>query len=475
MPSVRPSVFNQRERPDGGPFLLIEPAVEDDGASVDVFFTDTPPAQQTGSFPVARLLNVSPEALRIYPLNVRPDREDYLTPKYGNLESIIVSRRVSDPYDLPETPEDVEALLERLPDGFAKDYRFGLGLLWEYRAIPEAFRGQDKVTLMIVHGGHEATLDPPVFILGERRFHEIRKEINRISARYQRDARRDKAHYAYHMLFHAADAQRYPRLKKTLRADAIADATGGGRDRVTLSKRDQRAAVSLVRSNLEALAQSDTDALLSLKSEIEQVTLQQLIERFREMLGKDLPEGRWQSFLTQNPFILSLAFAVPAMIVQGQAYAGGKRLSGRGGKVADFLCASASTGNLAIVEIKRPATDLLAASPYRGDDVYAASGELSGTIAQVLDQRLKLQRELPLLKEESERADIHDYGIRCILVAGRTPGDRARRKSLELLRNAMIGVTVLTFDELLARLDEIHGAFGPTAAEPAATPGEPPL
>lgn len=475
MPSVRPSVFNQRERPDGGPFLLIEPAVEDDGASVDVFFTDTPPEQRTGSYPIARLLNVSPDALRIFPLNVRPDRDDYLAPKYAALEAISVSRRVSHPYPLPETVEDVEALLELLPDGFAKDFRFGLGLLWEYRAIPEAFSGHDQVKLMIVHDGNEATLDPPFFILGVRRFHELRKEINRISARYQRDARRDKAHHVYHTLLHVADAKQFPRLKKTLRADSISDATSGGRDRVTLSKRDRRAAVGLVRSNLEALAQSDTDALLSLKGEIERVTLQQLIDRFREMLEKNLAEERWQAFLMQNPFILSLAFAVPAIVVQGQAYAGGKRLSGRGGKVADFLCASASTGNLAIVEIKKPATDLLAASPYRGDDVYAASGELSGTIAQVLDQRVKLQRELPLLKEESERPDIHDFGIQCIVVAGRTPDDRVRRKSLELLRNAMVGVTVLTFDELLARLEEIHAALGVSTAAPAAPVDEVPF
>lgn len=470
MPSVRPSIFNQRERANGGPFLLIEPAVEDDGFSVDVFFTDTPPDEQVESFSVERLLNVTPGSLRIFPLNVRQGRDDYLTPKYGHLESITVSRRVDRPYELPQSVEDVEALLEGLPDGFAKDYRFGLGLLWEYRAIPDAFSGQDKITLMIVHGGDEATLDPPFFIMGVRRFHEIRKEINRISARYQRDGKRDKDHYAYHMLFHAADPQAFPRLKKTLRADAIADATSGGRDRVELSKRDRRAAVGLVRSNLEALAHSDSDALLSLKGEIEQVTLQQLIDRFRAMLAKDLAEGRWQTFLTQNPFILSLAFAVPAMIVQGQAYAGGKRLSGRGGKVTDFLCASVSTGNLAIVEIKKPTTELLASSPYRGDDVFAASTELSGTIAQILDQRVRLQRELPLLKEESERHDIHDYGTRCIIVAGRTPSDRARRKSLELLRNAITGVILLTYDELLARLEEVHAAIGPSAAADGRVP-----
>lgn len=473
MPSVRPSVFNQRERADGGPFLQIEPAEEDNGFSIDVFFTDTPPDQRSGSYPIERLLNVTPSSLRIFPLNVRRGRDDYLTPKYGHLESITVSRRVDRPYELPQSVEDVEAILEGLPDGFAKDFRFGLGLLWEYRAIPEAFAGQDKITLMIVHAGEEATLDPPFFILGVRRFHEIRKEINRISARYQRDAKRDKDHYAYHMLVHAANPQVFPRLKKTLRADALADATSGGRDRVVLSKRDRRAAVGLVRSNLEALARSDADALLSLKGEIEQVTLQQLIDRFREMLVKGLPESRWQAFLMQNPFILSLAFAVPAMVVQGQAYAGGKRLSGRGGKVTDFLCASASTGNLAIVEIKKPTTDLLVGSPYRGDDVFAASTELSGTVARVLDQRMTLQRELPNLKEQSEQYDIHDYGTRCIIVAGVTPSDRARRKSLELLRNALVGVTLLTFDELLARLEEIHAALSPSAELP--TNGEVPF
>lgn len=467
MPAVRPSVFNQRERADGGPFLLIGPLQEGNGFSIDVFFTDTPPDQRTGSYPIERLLNVTPSSLRIFPLNVRQGRDDYLTPKYGHLESITVSRRVDRPYELPQTVEDVEALLDGLPDGFAKDFRFGLGLLWEYRAIPEVFAGQAKIKLMIVQGGEEATLDPPFFILGVRRFHDIRKEINRISARYQRDAKRDKDHYAYHMLFHAADPQVYPRLKKTLRADALADATGGGRDRVELSKRDRRAAVGLVRSNLGALAQSDTEVLLSLKGEIEQITLQQLIGRFREMLAKNLPESRWQTFLTQNPFILSLAFAVPAMVVQGQAYAGGKRLNGRGGKVIDFLCASASTGNLAIVEIKKPTTDLLGGSPYRGDDVFAASTELSGTVAQVLDQRMTLQRELPALKEQSERYDIHDYGTRCIIVAGKTPSERARRKSLELLRNAMVGVTVVTFDELLARLEEIYAALSPSPEMPA--------
>lgn len=472
MPSVRPSVFNQRERADGGPFLIIEPNEEYEGFSVDVIFTDTPPAERTGDYPCERILTVSPDLLRIYPLNVRRDRPDYLRPRYGTLMTIALGQRVDKPYPLPTTAEEVEGLLEMLPDGFAKDYRLGLGLLWEYRSICEALEAQGHIELLIVHGGHqttEATLDGSMFVLGLRRFHDMRKEINRISARYQRDARRDKQLHAYHELLHAADPAEFPRQKKTLRPDAIADATSGGRDTVTLSKRDRRASVGLVRSNLEVLAASEPEALLSLKTDIEEVTLEQLIARFAEMLDKSLPEAKWQSFLTQNPFILSIAFAVPAIVVEEQAYVGGKRLNGRGGSVIDFLVASASTGNLAIVEIKRPSTELLGAKPYR-PEVFATSSELSGTIAQVLDQRVKLQRELPMLKDEPGRGDIQDNGIRCIIVAGRTPESGPQRRSLELIRGTMTGVTVITFDELLGRLLEIRAALGAKMDPPAPSP-----
>jgi len=167
--------------------------------------------------------------------------------------------------------------------------------------------------------------------------------------------------------------------------------THGGRDQSTLSKRDQRVAVRLVQDSIETLAESEPKMLMSLKSDIELVTLKQLIDRYQEMLKKGLSEGKWQNFFMENPFILSLAFAVPFMLVQGQAYVGGKRLNGRGGKYTDFLWASVTTGNLALIEIKRPETELLYQKPYRGDDVYGPSSDLGGAIAQVLDQRFKLQ------------------------------------------------------------------------------------
>ena len=59
-------------------------------------------------------------------------------------------------------------------------------------------------------------------------------------------------------------------------------------------------------------------------------------------------------------------------MVQGKHMQCGKRLNGSGGKIADFLYASASTGNLALIEIKSRGTELL--NKIRtGDDVYALS------------------------------------------------------------------------------------------------------
>src|SRR5680860_123400 len=116
MASLRPSAFNQRERMDGGPFLVIE-AAEPEEEGVNVFFTDIPPEQRKPVSPIERLLNVCPDRLTIWPLNVRVDRDVYLQPKYHTLERIVVARPVADPYHLPATTEDVVELLEQLPDG----------------------------------------------------------------------------------------------------------------------------------------------------------------------------------------------------------------------------------------------------------------------------------------------------------------------------------------------------------------------
>jgi hypothetical protein len=54
MTSLRPSVFNSRERSDGGPFLLVEPVEQEEGFSIDVAFIDTPRDAVTSRFGLRR-------------------------------------------------------------------------------------------------------------------------------------------------------------------------------------------------------------------------------------------------------------------------------------------------------------------------------------------------------------------------------------------------------------------------------------
>lgn len=69
-------------------------------------------------------------------------------------------------------------------------------------------------------------------------------------------------------------------------------------------------------------------------------------------------------------------------------------------KVADFLTKNPVTDNVALIEIKKPSTRLLQSSEYRSG-VYGPSAELSGSVAQVLDQRYHLTSEFAQRQRES--------------------------------------------------------------------------
>jgi Shedu protein SduA, C-terminal len=192
--------------------------------------------------------------------------------------------------------------------------------------------------------------------------------------------------------------------------------------------------------------------LFELQRDIELVSLDVLIERFQDMIGKKLPESSWQKLFASNPFILSMLFGYPIVEVLEQAHVGGTALAGRGGKIADFLVKNEGTNN--VVEIKTPHTQLLG-KEFRGG-VYPASGDLVGSVAQVLDQRYQFQKNIAQIKDSSEIADIVSYSVDCVVVAGKTPEGKAEQKCLELFRRSMKDVQIYAFDELLQKLVQLR-------------------
>ena len=103
-----------------------------------------------------------------------------------------------------------------------------------------------------------------------------------------------------------------------------------------------------------------------------------------------------------------------------------------------------------MIEIKTPATMLLEARPYRGA-LKGPSRDLAAAVAQVLQQRFHLVSDFSHIQgEELENKDV--ASVHCILIAGTTAEGRDDRRSFELFRGALKDVSIVTFDELLAKL-----------------------
>lgn len=95
--------------------------------------------------------------------------------------------------------------------------------------------------------------------------------------------------------------------------------------------------------------------------------------------------------------------------------------------------------------------------PYRAES-YSVSEELSGAVNQVLSYCQSLLNEFNALYVNSG-ASIEAFSPRCVVVIGNTNqlSDRTKTSSFENFRSSLNGITILTFDELLAKLDDLIG------------------
>jgi hypothetical protein len=163
---------------------------------------------------------------------------------------------------------------------------------------------------------------------------------------------------------------------------------------------------------------------------------------------KNESEEHWQTFLQDRPHLIGLIFPGPVAVHQGKAYLGGKRIDNTGGKVVDFLLEHSIGRNAALLEIKRPATELLMMTPYRGDDIYAPSRELVGSVSQILSYR-----DTIMTGDASSSLDI--FVPSCVVLIGNYGRDletAEKRRSFELYRSSLNGVSIVTYDELFTRL-----------------------
>jgi len=164
-------------------------------------------------------------------------------------------------------------------------------------------------------------------------------------------------------------------------------------------------------------------------------------------------EDFWQEILTKHSFVLSLLFAYPIVVIRGKAYVGGKEYDNQHGNLVDFLARVPTSRNAVLIEIKTPVTPLLGAK-YR-QDVFPPSTELIGAVSQVIHYKEALVGD----PQVRQTADLSLSEPRCLIIAGSAQSelvDDSRKKAFERFRERLLGVHLLTFDEVLRRIEDLH-------------------
>jgi hypothetical protein len=404
-------------------------------------------------------INQDKDILTIFPLMTFPDRDDFLKPKYNRILAISLE---GFSFENPQTHEDINDILESLPLGFIKDPEYGLGLQKEFRFIIHAIKNIEAINKLVITNLRSSTsIESDTYILDYRDFEAVRKSINRIHNEAVSAALKDKIILSHNALLTLLLPEKYPEKQRPYKQDTIFKAVlGASNVSSNISIKDKDATIKLLSDNMQDLAENHHQKLLELRHEIELVTLEQLIKKFESLLAnKQQKEDRWQRLFQDNPFILNLAFGLPIMIVQDLVSMAGLKFDGTGEKIADFLYSNGITDNITLIEIKTPTTDLLG-QKYRGG-IFSPSTKLVGPVNQILDQRYHLQQNIAQLKINSRIYDLETYAIKCLVIIGTMPSDPDQKKSLELFRNNINDVIIVTFDELLEKLKNLYKFLSP--------------
>lgn len=208
---------------------------------------------------------------------------------------------------------------------------------------------------------------------------------------------------------------------------------------------------SLSATASHALAQLEPSRLPAVTALIGLSSLKTALEEW-ESHSDNGSEAHWQQALSRHAFVLSQLFAHPVVVIQQQAYLGGKAIDNTGGSYLDFLAASTATGGVALIEIKTPKTPLLG-SEYR-NGVHPASTELNGALAQILKYRHTFATEFHKLGQ-AKGHDLVLGGTPCVVIAGNAKKElvtKERREAFEAFRCQLTDVRIITFDELFEKL-----------------------
>lgn len=369
--------------------------------------------------------------------------------KYRNIREIQIP--LPEHSEMPAEHFGVADIMQNIPNGFIKDPSFGLGMVKEMRPLIHSIEKVKGVTRLIIAEQEATRVQGSDFYLDFGEYVTLRSGMNKIARTHQAESLVERELMAHNASIHKAQPDQHQFQERPYKPGTVFKLLGGSKSSVvTLRGKDRVGLLNAVTANAEAIAARDPEEFVQLQKDIEVVSLDRLITSFDAHMRRNSIESAWQRLLELNPFLLSMLFGQPIVILRPSASVGGQKIGGGGTKITDFLAANTLTHNAALVEIKRPKTPLLA-SEYRGG-VHPPSRDLMGSVTQVLDQRLKLLTNIAQTRYNSKINDLDVSAVECVVVAGRTPEGDELISSFELIRSQFKDVRVITFDELLERI-----------------------
>ena len=356
----------------------------------------------------------------------------------------------------PTSADDVAELLQGLPRYCGRQPQYGLGLKQPYRAIVHAIEDlTDATEILISHCGSTVyDEESRRFVVSREAMLDLIKSIDRVNKTTRTAANAVNQTSTYNEIADVLGLARRPMKYGRTKLRKVLTAVGNGERRLSSAERVEL--VETLTQNVRSILESEPATMAGLESGIAKARTRDLAENLRRMIGASCDEATWQRFLQDNPFVLSMVFGRPIVRIANQASVGGQKISGGGHKITDFLARNTLTNNAALVEIKTPKTMLLNKAPYR-ESVYTPAGELVGAINQALDQKSRFQQDIANIRYRNPTLSVEAYHVQAYVLAGTMPSGDDRIKSFELFRHNLKDVVVVTFDELLRKVEDLAG------------------
>jgi hypothetical protein len=175
-------------------------------------------------------------------------------------------------------------------------------------------------------------------------------------------------------------------------------------------------------------------------------TLKSLAKSMETEMGRSHPESWWQSYIKSNILLMQHGY-IKALEKLNVAIGDTK--------FPDF-CLVTHDNYLDILEIKKPDTDLLKLDSSRGN--YYFDPEMSKAVSQTenyIEHVSNKAADVRSYLKDNEKIDIKAVRPRGIILAGdaRAFTGQKQRDDFRLLSQGIKSITILTYDELLTRLN----------------------